>query len=126
MASIPSNISLNPGFSKHVDLTNSKTASFSDKGWVNGSVIDYKCENCNNRLNFKGHVWERADVISTYGLYDYSDSGMGGYATSYQSIFQMYHNGSIRQISNYPSHERFEACTRIAADVIDIFAVSAC
>jgi hypothetical protein len=65
-------------------------------------------------------------VVATVGMYDYCDSVGGGYATGFDHLYQLYHNGSLRQVHDYPSHAPFEACTRVAADIFDLYTLTAC
>lgn len=126
MASIPVKLTGNRSIVKEADLSRGKEQFFSDRGWVNGSVTGYRCLNCGRKLSLRGHVWERAEVVSAVGMYDYCDSAGGGYVTGIDHLFQLHHNGSLRQVHDYPSHAPFEACTRVTSDVLDLYTVTAC
>ena len=90
----------------HVSL-HSKTSrgTLSDLGWFNGSVVKYdlKCKDCSDgKIIFYNHIDLRRNLTTSFGMFDYHSSIVGGFVQQYQSILKMRHNGSIQNIANMP------------------------
>jgi hypothetical protein len=100
-----------------------------DAGWFNGSVLNYTlegCEECGGKLRVENHVQEEREFFAETDMEDYVFTIHGGVIQQFQSVVKMQHNGSIEQISMFPSVRDGEYCTHIQHSWIYDYTLSAC
>jgi len=106
-----------------------KEVILDDSTWFNGSVLNYSitdCEECGNKIRVVNHLEDKRDFFAETDMEDYVFTPSGGVIQQFQSIIKMKHNGSIDQVSVFPSVLDGEHCTHIQHSWIYDYTLSAC
>lgn len=111
------------------DYKTKKEVVIDDSTWFNGTVLNYTIENCTecgDKVRVVNHLEDKRDFFAETDMEDYVYSGSGGYVQQFQSILKMQHNGSIDQVTVFPSVLDGEHCTHIQHSWIYDYTLSAC
>lgn len=106
-----------------------KEVIIDDSTWFNGTVLNYSitnCSACGDKIRVINHLEDKRDFYSETDMEDYVFTPDGGIIQQFQSIIKMKHNGSIDQISMFPSVLDGEHCTHIQHSWIYDYTLSAC
>ena len=69
-------------------------------------MLNYTIENCTecgDKVRIVNHLEDKRDFFAETDMEDYVFSRSGGYVQQFQSILKMKHNGSIDQVTVFPS-----------------------
>ena len=92
-------------------------------------MLNYTIENCTecgDKVRVVNHLEDKRDFFAETDMEDYVFSASGGYVQQFQSILKMQHNGSIDQVTVFPSVLDGEHCTHIQHSWIYDYTLSAC